>query len=552
MFIMETLTTVGVLQHYGVATAEGDVAVVCRPHHSHLADAEGSSGPDARRGEQGDIVWPTQVAQLNKALLPPAWRLVWFAVLVLYLYPDVAIYAVFIPDTVQVVFPHIHLQHLPWFDLVLRGPGVYYGALALAALALTPLVFGTFKGTTGIQIVTCITRNALLGTMIVVAIGMATGVDWGQVTHAPGDEVDPAPLPANASSDPLPPPATLAAADLPWFNPSKVPLLFGGLVYATIHQQYIGTLLAPMKNKTRNILPVHIGVLAVVTAYYIVLCVSAVVAFAPYEGRGDASTASGKCTALTPHACGLQELYTFNFGFLQPRWAARALAMAPLLGMVSVFPIISITLRDNLMLTLSAVLAAVGGVGPYQRLAEADPDPASRQPEVELAHRSAGGATGTHSDSEHAEEWEVRPLRGRRQSAASAPAVQTPTPTCAARWAHSLASPSDTPLSVRVAFGLLAVVPAYITAAYTRDIDFLLRIVGCYGGTFIAFCMPCVLVHYARQAQALPLRGFGTVGEHPSVFHAPAQSQWWTTLIAGFAGVALVVNTYTIATDAGA
>jgi len=680
MYVMEAVTTAGLLNHFGIQARCGD------------GPTQTTSGSSAH---QGQIQWPTQISQVNTALLPTAWRIIWFFILIVYLYPDLAVYSVFISDTVQVVFPVVDFAP----ELFISGDGVYYTALVLSSVFLTPWVFGSFKGTTALQVTTTITRNVLLWSMIIIAVCMLTGTDFGQLetrveSNSTGNGTVAYNTTAvlsqgfvhshilshhqqaaawherssnlNAGRSFARPSATVtsknAAASqgkqaahtpassghghrgaLPWANFSKVPLLFGGIVYSTIHQQYAPSILSPLRNKPKNLLRTHRSVLCGVTIYYLALCLTAVAAFAKYTGIGDAAVAaaggeSTQCNALTAHPCQLQALYTFNFGFVQPAWFARFIAMAPLLSMLSNFPLIAMTLRDNLMILVATLLqhfARSSSPGPadssirrqtpqggYRRVAVSDNASSNTQavharttepgmqtnPSFATSAPSAVLVGPTVSSGRTAAQCIVHPLHGDGVPLVAPPlqeatghrlqlgnetvpmppagGAQSPridvvvsrgsTEAPAATWsewaiqtARLLSNPTEAPFESRVAFALLAVVPAYISAALTQDIDFLLRIVGCFGGSFIAFVMPCVLLQYAREAQQVRMEptegtsgagafnkdslGFSSaerrLGTRSELFQAPNGGPYWRAAILSFAAVAFVVNVYSLFTS---
>ena len=690
MYVMEAVTTVGLMNHLSLKSRCGDT-------------------PALKASGHGDeIKWPTQISQVNTALLPTAWRIAWFFILIVYLYPDLAVYSVFISDTVQVVFPVIDFAP----EFFVSGDGVYFTALFLSSIFLTPWVFGSFKGTTALQVTTTVTRNVLLWSMIVIAVCMLTGSNVGQLDRLvensttgntsntlngsfstqsiarrsailgmhqqPASWAQPlatlhsAPAVAlphmhavelGAGSTPstdLPEVKGEQAAhtpassghghreDLPWADFSKVPLLFGGIVYSTIHQQYAPSILSPLRGKRKNLLRVHRSVLGGVTLYYLALCLTAVAAFSKYAGVGDAAVAAAggeetQCNALTPHPCQLQALYTFNFGFVKPAWFARFIAMAPLLSMLSNFPLIAMTLRDNLMILAAIILQhcahgrshgvrdSRGGRpapgGGYLRVSVSEPgsstvdatgtrtvlpssgfqiastqdaqSSAATSVTVPVRHAAGGGAESSavlvHPlDADGPQDADAAPLvESRRRDSAthrlqlgSGAAASTATQLRAVgsrpdsgsqrvqhgtweQWAEQtaqkLTNPTDAPFEMRVTFALLSVVPAYISAALTRDIDFLLRIVGCFGGSFIAFVMPCVLLQYAREAQQLQLPSLASSGNtkvqlsnagthrrlefHQLLFRAPNGGRWSRMAIIAFAISALAVNTFSLFTE---
>lgn len=189
---------------------------------------------------------------------------------------------------------------------------------------------------------------------------------------APGNRFHPSHL--NPDGDPAEPRVRL-------WRMAGLPLLFGGAVYAMIAQQYVPSLFAGLEAAvptagehgapargasvapTQSSAPdgtdaaepenkpdrwyargIVIKVIGCVLALYLVVCWSAVWAYhglvQPEEG----------CDAHTTHACGLQDLYMFGFGYVRPWELSRFILLAPLLSMLSSFPLIAITLRDSLIL----------------------------------------------------------------------------------------------------------------------------------------------------------------------------------------------------------
>ena len=114
--------------------------------------------------------------------------------------------------------------------------------------------------------------------------------------------------------------------DTPTLNFSGLPNLFGVCVYSYMCQHSIPSLITPMKNKSRVTL-LFITDFAVVMVFYALLSFTAIFAFSAKD---------------------LKDLYTLNFWNSSGKFVGYFLALFPVFTLSTNFPIISITLRDNL------------------------------------------------------------------------------------------------------------------------------------------------------------------------------------------------------------
>ena len=117
-----------------------------------------------------------------------------------------------------------------------------------------------------------------------------------------------------------------AQHNTPAANFSGLPNLFGVCVYSYMCQHSIPSLITPMKNKSRVTL-LFVADFAVVMVFYALLSFTAIFAFRA-EDLGD--------------------LYTLNFWNSSDNFVRYFLALFPVFTLSTNFPIISITLRDNL------------------------------------------------------------------------------------------------------------------------------------------------------------------------------------------------------------
>lgn len=161
-----------------------------------------------------DWAFPAQIASMARILLPPWGEAAWYAIIILYLVPDLAVYSVFVPATVAHVFPGLVIslnsasfwarwahgssrtadENLTYFNatatqqnssssgvvsLVVSEDGVYNVTLLALAVFATPLTFYSIKKTTALQVGTLATRVAVFGAMTACAVYYAITRDFG-------------------------------------------------------------------------------------------------------------------------------------------------------------------------------------------------------------------------------------------------------------------------------------------------------------------------------------------------------------------------------------
>ena len=114
--------------------------------------------------------------------------------------------------------------------------------------------------------------------------------------------------------------------DTPAADFSGLPNLFGVCVYSYMCQHSIPSLITPLKDKSR-VTQLFLADFVVVMIFYALLSFTAIFAFSVEE---------------------LDDLYTLNFWGNSGAFAGYFLALFPVFTLSTNFPIISITLRDNL------------------------------------------------------------------------------------------------------------------------------------------------------------------------------------------------------------
>ena len=114
--------------------------------------------------------------------------------------------------------------------------------------------------------------------------------------------------------------------DTPTASLSGIPNLFGVCVYSYMCQHSIPSLITPMKNKSR-VTQLFVADFSIVLVFYALLSFTAIFAFSSHD---------------------LKDLYTLNFWGNSGAFVGYFLALFPVFTLSTNFPIISITLRDNL------------------------------------------------------------------------------------------------------------------------------------------------------------------------------------------------------------
>ncbi|PRP84336.1 transmembrane protein [Planoprotostelium fungivorum] len=222
----------------------------------------------------------------------------------IYLYGDLSIYAVIVSNSLTEFIPLGSLTQ----------DEAYYIWLTIFTLCMVPLTFFNFQKTKYLQYGTLATRNIALFMMIIFAI-----VFLCKGEGAPKESV-------------------------PWFTPQGTPNMFGVGIYAFMCHHSLPSLVTPIKNKSRLTLLLA-GVFLSIGIVYVTLCSTAVAAFGN---------------------TGIQGLYNNNFRHVN--WMSDGLAnvvggflaLFPVFTLTSNFPLIAITLRNNLTILFPSMKGSFG------------------------------------------------------------------------------------------------------------------------------------------------------------------------------------------------
>uniref|UniRef100_A0A1I8F219 Aa_trans domain-containing protein n=1 Tax=Macrostomum lignano TaxID=282301 RepID=A0A1I8F219_9PLAT len=237
-----------------------------------------------------------------------------YAVICIYLYGDLAIYAVAVPKSLRDV-ACTYWPNASSTDTDNRtetdycwSPQLFVGAFSLL---VCPFAFFNVQKTKYLQVATSLSRWLAFGVMLTLA---ATTLAIGQGSGHPG--------PVN------------------W---TRIPQLFGASVYSFMCHHSLPALLTPMSPK-RHLRLVLLADFSLILVFYLSLAYTGIFAFGH-----------------------LEDLYTLNFqpgrrlaiGVWQP--VRYFLALFPVFALSTSFPIIAITLRGNLKALFGLIRSRAGG-----------------------------------------------------------------------------------------------------------------------------------------------------------------------------------------------
>ncbi|CAI5515337.1 unnamed protein product [Closterium sp. Naga37s-1] len=179
-------------------------------------------------------------------------------------------------------------------------PWAFDAFLVLFVAVIVPFCFFDFQKTKPLQIVTMVIRNAAITTMIVIAA-------WVAYSEGP------------------------RTTGVPNFRVTALPNLFGGAVYAFMCHHSLPGIITPMREKS-FIRVVLFSAFLGVFVLYLLLFLSCGIAF----------------------GVGAEDPITFNFSPAKFGWVGDLLFLFPVVTLSSNYPMLTITLRNNLdtLLTL--------------------------------------------------------------------------------------------------------------------------------------------------------------------------------------------------------
>lgn len=253
----------------------------------------------------------TEISQMAKLFLGSWGQKAFYFFLIVYLFGDLAIYAAVVPSSLAIVTGGFTVG-----STTISDENVYYLYLAIFSCIVVPFSMFNFQKTKYLQMATLFSRNLAFFLMIILSL-IWIGKGNGAVIK-----------------------------DLTWFNIAGLPAMFGASIYAFMCHHSLPSIITPIDNKRglHNLMLLDFGLVFIA---YAGLCLSANFAFG--------SVTKPTCTPShdgTFVPCTLQPLFTLNFASYNIEVLADYLALFPVFTLTTNFPLIAITLRNNLMLLL--------------------------------------------------------------------------------------------------------------------------------------------------------------------------------------------------------
>jgi hypothetical protein len=299
-------------------------------------DGEGNESEDSglvpkKATQQFHIVQKVEMSKMASLFLGRNGTLCFYAAIIAYLYGDLAIYAVAVPKSLRdLVCPlpsDLTVDSLAVWDCIHPGqtakPGhaaitplgtwlgntsgrtmnsieVYRCFCMLFTVTFGPCAFLSITKSKWVQLVTTVLRHVAFSTMIIVA---ALGIVYGEGVQPP-------------------------SATLEHTNFSALPTLFGVAIYSFMCHHSIPSMIFPIQRiNTVDLNRLFLKTYTAVLVMYLFFVFTATFRFPPDQ---------------------ISDLYTLNFTNYKVRAVALLLSIYPLAAMGSVFPIICVSLRENL------------------------------------------------------------------------------------------------------------------------------------------------------------------------------------------------------------
>ncbi|TYZ63287.1 hypothetical protein PybrP1_009076 [[Pythium] brassicae (nom. inval.)] len=338
-----------------------------------------------------DLSKKMELAQMAETLFSRNGNIAFYACVIVYLFGDLAIYAVAVPKSMrEIVCPRPSPTASRWRCSEHLDSSQLYKLFVVAfGLLLSPFAFGHVSKTRTLQFVTTVVRHVSFGLMILLAlVGIARG--------------------EGRSFDDV----------LSYERPENISTFFGVCIYSFMCHHSIPGFIAPITNKAR-VGFVLASAFAAVLCVYVVLSYSATFRFQPDE---------------------IDDVYTLNFKSYPIRAVAYFLSLFPVCTLSANFPVITITLREN----LRTLAQSVSGSGD---------------------EHDEAAAAASHGDS------------GESESEAGGVLA----------------------FVARHMYALIAVVPPLMVAFCTEDVSMLVGFTGAYAGLGIQWVVPTCLVFCLRR-----------------------------------------------------
>uniref|UniRef100_A0AAV1T5E8 Amino acid transporter transmembrane domain-containing protein n=1 Tax=Peronospora matthiolae TaxID=2874970 RepID=A0AAV1T5E8_9STRA len=288
---------------------DNDVLTEFVPLMEHDALQKNLRTKASERKLRFDLSKKVELAEMAELLFSHRGVVAFYACITVYLYGDLAIYAVAVPKSLrEMICPRPSADAVVWAcSDECNSSELYRLFVVLFGLLLGPFTFGHVHKTRTLQLVSTVVRHASFGLMIVLAsVGIARG-------HG------------------------RSVADVVSYEkPSNIATFFGVCIYSFMCHHSVPGLVAPITNKSK-VGTVLISAFMAVLSVYFVLCASATFRFKPED---------------------VQDVYTLNFKNYPVHAFGYFLSLFPVFTLSASFPLICITLRENIRHLASRVVEA--------------------------------------------------------------------------------------------------------------------------------------------------------------------------------------------------
>ncbi|KAF4139947.1 Transmembrane amino acid transporter protein [Phytophthora infestans] len=246
-----------------------------------------------------DLSKKMELAEMAELLFNHRGIVAFYACITVYLYGDLAIYAVAVPKSLrEIICPRPSADAVVWeCSDKFNSSDLYRLFVVLFGLLLGPFTFGHVHKTRTLQLVSTIIRHASFGLMIVLAI---IGISRGH-----GRSV---------------------ADVVSYEKPANIATFFGVCIYSFMCHHSVPGLVAPITDKSKVGTVLASAFMAVLSVYF-VLCASATFRFQPED---------------------VDDVYTLNFKNYPVQAFGYFLSLFPVFTLSASFPLICITLRENI------------------------------------------------------------------------------------------------------------------------------------------------------------------------------------------------------------
>ncbi|KAL0205002.1 hypothetical protein P9112_000309 [Eukaryota sp. TZLM1-RC] len=247
-----------------------------------------------------------EYSKLSDVLFPPFLRLLFSTIFLLYFLLDLVVYATGVPVAVVQIFG----DSVSVFGFTFTGMNLHRLIIVVFGLIITPLSLADYQKTKVLQRITLVLRICAFYTMIYLGFVFIFRGEGTPREH------------------------------IPVFKWKKLPLLFGGTTYSMMCHHSLASTITPLKDH-KDASTVLRRAFALMATSYVLLCSSAVFAFSSPH-------LPDHCDNTPGVPCRIQTLYLQNFASYDHPFVSWMLLLFPLFIFITLYPLIVMTLRNNL------------------------------------------------------------------------------------------------------------------------------------------------------------------------------------------------------------